>query len=87
MRSALIECPRPFINLRLLPTELPIIVELLMAATAKYLKVPRVCLILRIERTREDVRQVTPSPSAYRAPLAHRSLYSAQFGIDSRLPR
>lgn len=86
MRSALIECLRSFINLRLFPSELPFIVELLMAATAQYLQVPRVSHIFRIERTREDVRQVTPSPSAYRAPLAHRSLYSAQFGIDSRLP-
>lgn len=86
MRSALIEQPRPFINLRLLTSELPIVVELLMAATAQYLQVPRVFYIFRIERTREDVRQVTPSPSAYRAPLAHRSLYSSQLGIYSRLP-
>lgn len=86
MRSALIEQPRPFINLCLLPSELPIIVELLMAVSAKYLKIPMVSHIFRIERTREDVRQVTPSPSAYRAPLAHRSLYSSQLGIDSRLP-
>lgn len=34
MRSALIEQPRPFIDLCLLPSELPIIVELIMAATA-----------------------------------------------------
>ena len=87
MRSALIEQPRPFINLRLLPSEVQVVVELLMAATAQYLKVPRVSHIFRIERTREDVRQVTPSPSAYRAPLAHRSLYSSQLGIDGRLPR
>lgn len=86
MRSALIECLRSFINLCLLPTKLQIIVELLMAAAAKYLKVPRVSHIFRIERTREDVRQVTPSPSAYRAPLAQSRLYSSQLGIDSRLP-
>ena len=86
MRSALIEQPRSFINLRLLPTELPFIVELFMARPAKYLQVPRVSHIFRIERTREDVRQVTPSPSAYRAPLAHRSLYSSQLGIYGRLP-
>jgi hypothetical protein len=86
MRSALIEQPRSFVNLCLLPSELQIVVELLMATTTKNLQVHRVSHILRIERTREDVRQVTPSPSAYRAPLAHRSLYSAQFGIDSRLP-
>ena len=86
MRSTLIKLPRPFINLLLLPSELQIVVELLMAPTAQYLQVPRVSHIFRIERTREDVRQVTPSPSAYRAPLAHRSLYSAQLGIDSRLP-
>lgn len=34
MRSALIEQPRPFVNFRLLPTELPIIVELPMTITA-----------------------------------------------------
>lgn len=87
MRSALIECLRSFVNLSLFLSELQIVVELLMAATAKNLKVPRVCHIFRIERTREDVRQVTPSPPAYRAPLANRSLYSSQLGIDSRLPR
>ena len=87
MRSALIDLPRSFINLYLLLSELQIIVELLMAATAKNLKIPRVSHIFRIERTREDVRQVTPSPSAYRTPLAHRSLYSSQLGMDSRLPR
>ena len=87
MRSALIECLRSFVNLCLLPSELQVVVELLMAATAKNLKVPRVCHIFRIERTREDVRQVTPSPPAYRAPLAHRSLYSSQLGIDGRLSR
>ena len=86
MRSTLIKLPRSFINLRLLPSELHVVVELLMAPSAKYLKIPRVSHIFRIERTREDVRQVTPSPSAYRATLAHRSLYSAQLGIDSRLP-
>lgn len=86
MRSELIEQPRSFVNLCLLPSKLQIVVELLMAATAKYLKVPRVSHIFRIERTREDVRQVTPSPSAYRATLAHRSLYSSQLGINSRLP-
>lgn len=86
MRSALIEQPRSFINLRLRLSELQIIVELLMAATAQYLQVPRVSHIFRIERTREDVRQVTPSTSAYRAPLAHRSLYSPQLGINGRLP-
>lgn len=87
MRSALIECPRSFVNLCLLPSEPQIVVELLMASPTQYLQVPRVSHIFRIERTREDVRQVTPSPSAYRAPLAHRSLYSSQLGIDSRLPR
>ncbi len=33
MRCTLIEQPRPFINLRLLPSELPIIVELPMTIT------------------------------------------------------
>jgi hypothetical protein len=37
MRSALIECLRPFINLYLLPSELQVVVELLMAAAAQYL--------------------------------------------------
>lgn len=86
MRSALIECLRSFVNLCLLPSELQVVVELLMAPPAQYLQVPMVSHIFRIERTREDVRQVTPSPSAYHATLAHRSLYSSQLGIDSRLP-
>lgn len=86
MRSTLIECLRSFINLRLLLSKLQIIVELLMASSAKYLKIPRVSHIFRVERTREDVRQVTPSSSAYRAPLAQSRLYSSQLGIDSRLP-
>ena len=56
MRSALVECLRSFINLSLFLSELQVVVELLMAATTKNLKVPRVSHVFRIERTGKDVR-------------------------------
>lgn len=65
MRSALIECLRSFVNLCLLPSELQIIVELLMAATAQYLKVPRVSHIFRMC----DKSHPRPPHIAHRSPI------------------
>ena len=56
MRCTLIQCSRSFVNLDLLPTELAVVVEALVALTAQYLQIHRLSHIFGVERPREDVR-------------------------------
>jgi hypothetical protein len=67
--------------------ELSVIVEPSVAFSAKYLQVSRVCLILWVERAREDVREVVPLASADLTASAHLAFKLGKLAVDSALLR
>jgi hypothetical protein len=65
--------------------ECSVIVEPSVAISAKYLQISGVCLILRIERAGEDVREVVPLASADGTASAKSYLDLGKLTVDSAL--
>jgi hypothetical protein len=66
-------------------SELSVVVELSVAFAAKYLQVSWVCLILWVERAREDVREVVPLAPTDGAASAKNFLDLCKLTVDSAL--